>query len=30
MANDFEVSVDVAVPPATAWTLAGDPARVHE
>ena len=30
MANDFEVGVDVAVPPATAWELAGDPARVGE
>lgn len=30
MANDFEVSVDMAVPPATAWVLAGDPGRVHE
>ena len=30
MANDFEVGVDVAVPPAAAWALAGDPARVGE
>lgn len=30
MANDFEVGVDVAVPPDTAWALAGDPARVSE
>ncbi len=30
MANDFEVGVDVAVPPETAWELAGDPARVGE
>ncbi|MDX6554678.1 MAG: hypothetical protein QOD86_873 [Miltoncostaeaceae bacterium] len=30
MANDFEVGVDVAVPPDAAWALAGDPARVHE
>lgn len=30
MANDFEVSVDVAVPPDAAWALAGDPARVAE
>lgn len=30
MANDFEVGVDVAVPPRVAWALAGDPARVHE
>ena len=30
MANDFEVSVDVAVPPEEAWPLAGDPARVGE
>lgn len=30
MANDFEVGVDVAVPPAAAWELAGDPARVGE
>jgi hypothetical protein len=30
MANDFEVSVDAAVAPETAWALAGDPARVAE
>ncbi|MCC6831241.1 MAG: SRPBCC family protein [Thermoleophilia bacterium] len=30
MANDFEVGVDVAVPPAAAWELAGDPARIGE
>lgn len=30
MANDFEVGVDVTVPPDTAWALAGDPARVCE
>lgn len=30
MANDFEVGVDVAVPPDAAWALAGDPARVCE
>ena len=30
MANDFEVGVDVAVPPDTAWELAGDPARVGD
>ena len=30
MANDFEVGVDVAVPPDAAWALAGDPARVGE
>lgn len=30
MANDFEVGVDVAVPPDVAWQLAGDPARVGE
>jgi len=30
MANDFEVGVDVAAPPDTAWALAGDPARVGE
>lgn len=30
MANDFEVGVDVAAPPDTAWELAGDPARVGE
>lgn len=30
MANDFEVSVPVAVPPDAAWALAGDPARVGE
>ncbi len=30
MANDFEVGVDVAVPPDAAWALAGDPARVSE
>lgn len=30
MANDFEVGVDVAVPPDEAWALAGDPARVTE
>ncbi len=30
MANDFEVAVDIAVAPATAWKLAGDPGRVNE
>lgn len=30
MANDFEVGVNVAVPPDAAWALAGDPARVTE
>jgi carbon monoxide dehydrogenase subunit G len=30
MANDFEVAVDVAVPPAAAWELAGDPVRIGE
>lgn len=30
MANDFTVSVDVAVAPHEAWGLAGDPGRVHE
>ena len=30
MANDFEVGVNVAVPPDAAWALAGDPARVGE
>ena len=30
MANDFEVGVDVAVPPQAAWALAGDPGRVGE
>lgn len=30
VANDFEVAVDVAVPPDTAWGLAGDPVRIHE
>lgn len=30
MANDFEVGVDVAVPPDTAWELAGDPERIVE
>lgn len=30
MANDFEVGVDVAVPPDAAWALAGDPVRVAE
>lgn len=30
MANDFEVGVDVAVPPDAAWALVGDPARVSE
>jgi carbon monoxide dehydrogenase subunit G len=30
MANDFEVSVDVAVPPDAAWELAGDPVRIRE
>jgi len=30
MANDFEVSVDVAVPADTAWALAGDPVRIIE
>jgi len=28
MANDFEVGVDVGVPPDTAWELAGDPVRI--
>jgi uncharacterized protein YndB with AHSA1/START domain len=30
MANDFEVGVDVAVPPDAAWGLAGDPVRIRE
>lgn len=30
MANDFTVSVEVAVAPHQAWGLAGDPARIHE
>jgi len=30
MANDFEVGVDVHVPPATAWGLAGNPLRIGE
>lgn len=30
MANDFQVCIDTAVPAATSWTLAGDPARVPE
>lgn len=30
MANDFEVGVDVAVPPGAAWALVGDPSRVCE
>ena len=30
MANDFEVSVDVAAPPDATWALAGDPARIQE
>ena len=30
MANDFEVSVDVAVPADEAWALAGDPVRIIE
>jgi len=30
MANDFEVSTEVAVPPGAAWALAGDPARIGE
>lgn len=30
MANDFEVSVEVAVPADTAWALAGDPVRILE
>ena len=30
MANDFTVSVDVAVPPHRAWDLAGDPGGIHE
>lgn len=30
MSNDFEVAIDTAVPAATAWALAGDPARVPE
>jgi uncharacterized protein YndB with AHSA1/START domain len=30
VANDFEVGVDVAVPPDEAWALAGDPVRIRE
>lgn len=30
MANDFEVSVDVAVPPEDVWPLAGEPGRIEE
>ena len=30
MANDFEVAIDVAVPPDAAWELAGDPVRISE
>jgi uncharacterized protein YndB with AHSA1/START domain len=30
VANDFEVSVDVGVPPDAAWELAGDPVRIRE
>ncbi len=30
MANDFEVSVDVGVPPDTAWAMAGDPEGIQE
>jgi uncharacterized protein YndB with AHSA1/START domain len=30
VANDFEVGVDVAVAPGTAWELAGDPVRIAE
>lgn len=30
MANDFEVGVDVGVPPDAAWALAGDPERITE
>jgi hypothetical protein len=30
MANDFEVGVDMAVPPDQAWVLVGDPARIGE
>lgn len=30
MANDFEVGVDVAVPPDAAWGLAGDPVAIRE
>lgn len=30
MANDFTVTVTTAVPPAAAWKLAGDPARVGD
>ncbi|HMN99323.1 MAG TPA: SRPBCC family protein [Miltoncostaeaceae bacterium] len=30
MANSFEVSIDVAAPPAEVWALAGDPARVGD
>jgi len=30
MANDFEVTVPVRASADAAWTLAGDPARVHE
>lgn len=30
MANDFEVGVDVAVPPSAAWEMAGDPVRISD
>lgn len=30
MANDFEVSIDVAAPADLTWELAGDPARIGE
>ena len=30
MANDFEVSVDVAVPPEVVWPLAGEPEHIAE
>lgn len=30
MANDFEVSVDVAAPAAAVWAVVGDPARVTD
>jgi uncharacterized protein YndB with AHSA1/START domain len=30
MANDFEVSVDVAAAPGDVWPLAGDPGRIGE
>lgn len=30
MANDFEVGIDVAVPPDAAWAMAGDPVGIRD